>query len=83
MAAGQLECTDPTGDSVVTLAERRPSVVVAPGETVTCTFTNGRFGGSLPATGNDDLRQMLSTGALLAGLGALFVAFNRRRRTPA
>ena len=66
-------CTDATGDSVVTLADRQATIVVAPGETVTCEFTNVRAG-LLPRTGNNDLRQMLSMGALLAAVGGLLAA---------
>jgi LPXTG-motif cell wall-anchored protein len=72
-------CTDATGDSVVTIADRQATIVVAPGETVTCEFTNTRSG-ILPQTGNNDLRQMLSMVAMLAAMGALLVMFNRRHR---
>jgi LPXTG-motif cell wall-anchored protein len=72
-------CTDATGDSVVSIADRQATIAVAPGETVTCEFTNAPSG-QLPATGNNDLRQMLSMAAMLAGLGALLVLFDRRRR---
>jgi uncharacterized repeat protein (TIGR01451 family) len=72
-------CTDPTGDSVVTLSERQASIVVAPGETVRCEFTN-RPSGELPATGNSQLSRSLATGVTLIGLGSLLVALRRRRR---
>jgi len=78
-----LACVDPTGDSVATVSERAASIVVAPGETVTCTFTNGLSGsggGTLPATGSDGLGPTLVAGAALVGLGVLLRVGWRRRR---
>ena len=75
-----LECTDPTGDSVVTVAERQASIVVASGETVSCTFTNAFSGGQLPATGNRGIAQSLAAALTLIGLGGLLVAVDQRRR---
>ena len=72
-------CTDATGDTEVSLADRQATIVVAGGETVTCEFTNA-LSGLLPQTGNNDLRQMLSMGTLLAAVGALLLLFNRRHR---
>ncbi len=72
-------CTDPSGDSVVTIADRGASIVVAPGETVTCTFTNAPAG-TLPATGNGPLASSLATAVTLVGLGAVLVALRRRGR---
>ena len=67
---------------MVTLADRQATILVEPGETVTCEFTNVRAG-LLPRTGNNDLRQMLSMATLLAALGGLLMLFNRRHRVRA
>jgi hypothetical protein len=74
-----LACTDPSGDSVVTIADRQASIVVAPGETVTCTFTNSPTG-QLPATGNRQLGASLAAAVVLIGLGMLLVSVDWRRR---
>ncbi len=75
-----LACTDPTGDSVVTLAEHSASVVIAPGETVTCTFTNRLTGsGILPSTGSSGLSTLLAAGAGFILFGGVLRAGRRRR----
>ncbi len=37
-----IECSDPTGNTTMSVQDRRASIDVAGGETVTCTFTNER-----------------------------------------
>jgi hypothetical protein len=39
-----LVCADPTGDTVTYLATGKAHIVLSPGETVTCTFTNTKRG---------------------------------------
>jgi putative Ig domain-containing protein/prealbumin domain-containing protein len=39
-----LVCTDPTGNTSITIASRLASIVLEPGETVSCTFVNTKRG---------------------------------------
>ena len=80
----ELECEDPSGDSTTFVGERRASIVLAAGETVTCTFTN-RFEGQLPATGASGLGQFLRIAAQLVAVGAILalIGWRRNRRRPA
>jgi archaellum component FlaG (FlaF/FlaG flagellin family) len=74
-----ISCTDATGNTMVAVVDRRATIDVAEGETVTCTFTN-RFRGPLPSTGNT-LQKAIGAGALLLIVGATLVALQRQRRT--
>lgn len=72
-----LTCVDPTGNTVSSITDRRATIVVAPGETVQCTFTN-RIA-TMPPTGGDS-RTLGSLAAVLAAIGfALWLAPKRRR----
>ena len=62
---------------MVTLTEHSASVVIAPGETVACTFTN-RLTGVLPSTGSTGLTTLLAAGAGLILVGGVL---RGRRRT--
>jgi uncharacterized repeat protein (TIGR01451 family)/LPXTG-motif cell wall-anchored protein len=73
-----LTCTDESGGSVTAIADRRATIDVAAGETVTCVFTN-RPAGQLPSTGSE-LSGTLTLAAVALVGGALFVALGRRRR---
>lgn len=74
-----LDCADATGDTVISLDQRRALITVAAGETVTCTFTNAPEG-VLPNTGASGLGTDLGIAATLAAAGALLVVVERRRR---
>ena len=75
----RIECVDASGDTVVGLGARQVIIVLAAGETVTCTFHN-RVSGVLPKTGNSDIAERLAFSSVLLGLGAALVAVTRRRR---
>ena len=76
-----IACTDTTGDSVVTVSDRRAAIALAPGETVTCTFTN-RPSGTLPATGTTIGQLLLVAAVALSGGAGLLLIERRRRRLP-
>ncbi len=54
--------------------------MLAAGETVTCTFTNGPAG-SLPSTGGT-VAQLLAVAAAAVAVGAGLTVLQRRRRRP-
>jgi len=71
-----LACTDVSGGTVSALADRRATIDVAAGETVTCIFTN-RPAGTLPSTGGEH-RPTVLIAALAVATGLLLTRWRRR-----
>lgn len=73
-----VECTDPTNDSEVAVAEGSASIELGPGETVVCTFTNTPQAG-LPQTGAQNVGWLVAGGLILLVTGAGIMLVTRRR----
>lgn len=80
-------CDDPTGDSATDPATGVTSIVLAAGESVTCTYTNHLagvpdVGGEIPSTGSNSTQPLLAAAAALVVLGAglWILSIGRRRR---
>lgn len=77
-----IECDDPSGNTSADVGDATADIRLAPGETVTCTFTNEAVDvPPLPETGADGMRSLVAASSLLVAAGATLMWLSRRRRT--